>query len=245
MIGERTLRQRVLPLSATETEWDDLQPASTGANPAVAEPSATAGFGPTWFGRLKSARGTSGRQALVGLLVLIVVAVVGGALLVGSGAQPAVHHRSEGAGWVRYVSKTGRYSLSYPAEWKASVGLAGELELHIARGDAVDIQTFKLAKPVDALNISGLTAVTGAILSTPQADLTVIAKQAVQVSGIPGMYFLYYFPAGRGQGVHAHYFLFQGTTLYSLVFQALPATDFDSLAPEFDAVAKSFSVSNR
>ena len=39
--------------------------------------------------------------------------------------------------------------------------------------------------------------------------------------------------------MHAHYFLFSGTKMNVLVFQALP-DDFANVAPTFDMIAESF-----
>jgi len=46
----------------------------------------------------------------------------------------------------------------------------------------------------------------------------------------------------RPRGAHAHYFVFDGATMITLVFQALPAPRIFSLAPLFDRVAATFRV---
>ncbi|MDP9403364.1 MAG: hypothetical protein M3P85_08515, partial [Actinomycetota bacterium] len=69
-------------------------------------------------------------------------------------------------------------------------------------------------------------------------------------NGAPGYYYLYTFEeevntdAGprKVQGVHAHYFVFQGRRVVALVFQALPTANFDRLARTFDAMAESFKI---
>ena len=69
-------------------------------------------------------------------------------------------------------------------------------------------------------------------------------SQVVRVGALSGVYYLYYFPAGDQRGVHAHYFLFSGKQMFTLVFQALPAADFQRLAKTFDAVAETFTVTS-
>ena len=43
-------------------------------------------------------------------------------------------------------------------------------------------------------------------------------------------------------GAHSHYFLFKGSTMISIIFQALPDGHFARLAPLFDRVAGSLRV---
>ena len=49
-------------------------------------------------------------------------------------------------------------------------------------------------------------------------------------------------PGSAGFAVHAHYFLFSGSTMHVLVLQALPDTEFTELAPTFDRIAHSYRV---
>lgn len=49
-------------------------------------------------------------------------------------------------------------------------------------------------------------------------------------------------PGSAGFAVHAHYFLFSGSTMHVLVLQALPDTEFTELAPTFDRIARSYRV---
>jgi len=68
--------------------------------------------------------------------------------------------------------------------------------------------------------------------------------EAVSLAGLPGYLYLYTFRdrQTRQQGVHAHYFLFRGRTLISLVLQALPAASFGNLTRTFDRITESFRV---
>jgi PsbP len=157
--------------------------------------------------------------------------------------QPAA---SRPSGFVTYTDSGGHYRISYPRNWQRASDTDGGVVLHVRGRDAVSIREFTLAKPVDTHNVADMRAVTDAILSVPTAHLTVLESQVVQVGALSGLYYLYYFPAGDQRGVHAHYFLFSGTRMYTLVFQTLPATDFQQLAKTLDAVAETFTVtSNR
>src|SRR5207237_10695321 len=136
--------------------------------------------------------------------------------------------------YVTYTDAAKNFRISYPPSWHRTTDAQGALDLHVSGRDAVSISEFTLAAEVNTTNVADMRAVTDAVLSAPSAHLTVLASQVVQVGKLTGLYYLYYFPAGAEQGVHAHYFLFSGKQMYTLVFQALPVADFDSLANTFD-----------
>jgi hypothetical protein len=134
------------------------------------------------------------------------------------------------------------FHLSVPAGWKPTPVPDGLL-LAIAGQNAASIRKTTLAQEVDATNLAAVRAVTDAALSTPDAHLTILKSAATTVGGLPGIYYLYSFPSGNLQGAHTHYFFFEGRDMFTLVFQALPASDFPALAATFDAVVNSFKVS--
>ncbi len=61
---------------------------------------------------------------------------------------------------------------------------------------------------------------------------------------MPGYYYLYTFIDGEtgAEGAHAHYFLFRGRNMYTLVFQALPSDGFSRLSGVFDQIAASLQT---
>lgn len=145
------------------------------------------------------------------------------------------------------------FSLDYPASWtRADSGTTSNTGseangastvLRISDLNAFSIRTFDLQKPVAKPQLADMRAVTDAILSTPGAHLTVLDVQSLQVGGLPAVYYLYYFPSGKQQGIHAHYFVFDGARMYSMVFQVVPAAEFANHAADFDAVVASFRAS--
>lgn len=76
------------------------------------------------------------------------------------------------------------------------------------------------------------------------SNVHVVVQRPVQLGGLAGYYYLYTIgePGSAGFGVHAHYFLFSGSTMHVMVLQALPDTDFTELAPTFDRIARSYRV---
>jgi hypothetical protein len=143
------------------------------------------------------------------------------------------------------------YALDYPSQWQLvddrdiagehPPGAGGDPQvLRISGRNAFSVRTFELARPVTRPDLTDMRAVTDAILSTPGAKLTVLDVRETQVGGLPAVYYLYYFPSGRVQGIHAHYFVFDRARMYSLVFQVVPAARFPAFAAQFDAVVASF-----
>lgn len=148
------------------------------------------------------------------------------------------------------------FSLRYPGAWTrvsdggGSTSTPGSTTqdtptvLQISGENAVSIRTFGLQRPVSNPQLADMRAVTDAILSTPSAKLTILDVRPVEVGGLPAVYYLYYFPSGHQQGIHAHYFVFNGARMYSLVFQVVPPSQFPTYAAAFDAVVASFRVSS-
>lgn len=179
-------------------------------------------------------------------------AIVAVTCVVGSGITAWVMpHRSAQSGRTNttstqdlttYTDAAKHYRISYPREWQATTDAVGGLVLHVRGQNAVSVRELDLAAAVNTQNVADMRAVTDAILSAPKASLTVLDSQQVRIGTLVGLYYLYYFPAGAQRGVHAHYFLFSGTRMFTLVFQTLPVADFEPLAKTFDAVAQSFAV---
>jgi hypothetical protein len=131
------------------------------------------------------------------------------------------------------------FAIDHPVGWRAEP-IDGGVLLHVGGQDAVSVKRTVLEKPVDATNLEDMRAVTDAVLGAPEAGLTVLAATPTTLGGLPGVHYLYTFDAAGKRGAHTHWFAFSGTTMYTLVFQALPDTGFASLAPVFDRVAASF-----
>ncbi len=133
------------------------------------------------------------------------------------------------------------YKLTYANTWSEVPGPGGdEHVIQIAGKNAFSIRTFPLKNRVATANLDDMRAVTDSILSTPGAKLQVIDVRKVEVAGLPAVYYLYYFPDGKQRGVHAHYFVFDGTRMHTFVFQVVPAADFPKYAKAFDQVVASF-----
>jgi hypothetical protein len=72
----------------------------------------------------------------------------------------------------------------------------------------------------------------------------VLQRQRVNINGVQGWEYLYTFtdePTGD-EGVHSHFFLLGGERLYVLVFQVLPASNYEDYARTFDEIITSFQL---
>jgi hypothetical protein len=196
-------------------------------------------------------RGRTRRKLLtVGVACAVLVVAGSSAYLVLDRAARGAPAQSAGpaplaAGSVAYSNPAAGYTLNYPGSWQRSVAAANSVILNLNGQDAVSIEAFSLKSAVNTGNLAAMRAVTDAILSDPSAHLTVLMTQQVSIGGLNGLYYLYYFPNGKQEGVHGHYFLFSGMHMYTLVFQASSTPRFQQLASTFDAVADSFRASGR
>lgn len=154
------------------------------------------------------------------------------------GPQPG--RRTPQSGQRTLTDRSSGYELSYPENWTATPTSAGHL-LRIDKHSALSISTFRLEHPVTTSDVDDLRAVTDAILSSPSADITVLAVRNVEVGGLRAVYYLYYFHDKGQRGIHAHYFVFDGTRMHTLVFQVVPASRFADHAAQFDDVVASFA----
>lgn len=134
------------------------------------------------------------------------------------------------------------FSIRYPKSW-TQIPPPGGQELVLRLGDTADLVSIRVTQTdavITAANLGDVKAFTDGVVGS--GNVRVLQQRAVSVNGMPGYYYLYNFTdtdSGQ-QGVHAHYFLFQGRKMQQLVFQALPVDDFTKLAGIFDAVVNSF-----
>lgn len=134
-------------------------------------------------------------------------------------------------------------SLQYPKSWQRIEAPVRDVRLLLSAGggNGLTVRVERTEQPTTPENIGNVEAFTeAAVQLNPSARI--LRKQPITLNGMPGYYYLYTFrDEETGQeGVHAHYFLFQGRKMNILVFQALPADQFEPLAPTFDQVANTF-----
>jgi hypothetical protein len=144
-----------------------------------------------------------------------------------------------------YTNDPEGFSIKHPRTWTyLEVDDEGGMALDAGGGDAVDVRLLQRTEvPTTPENLENVKAFTDGIVGlNPTARI--LKQQAITLNGMPGYYYLYTFiePETGAEGAHAHYFLFRGRNMYTLVFQALPSEGFSRLSGVFDQMAASFDT---
>lgn len=134
-------------------------------------------------------------------------------------------------------------SISHPPGWRR-VDSADPAVVLLAEGDDASMLVRMADLGVEVGNLDTAKEVSDDLVRAGQPTLLRPPKQ-VTLGGLPGYLYLYTFPdAATGQrGAHAHYFLFRGQTLITVVFQTVPAQGFATLAPLFDRIGETLRAS--
>ncbi len=162
-----------------------------------------------------------------------------------SRAAPAKPAATEPSGFVRFRDADAGLSIAHPSSWRrlpapdAQVSLLAERE-----GASVLVRTASLGISVDAGSLGAARRLAGRLVREVGKVKTLRRPALVSLGGLPGYLYLYTFrdPATGQDSAHAHYFLFRGKTMITVVFQAEPANRFASLAPLFDQIGGTLRV---
>jgi hypothetical protein len=133
-------------------------------------------------------------------------------------------------------------SISHPLGWRR-VASDDPAVVLLAEGDGASMLVRTADLGVEIGDLDTAKEISDDLVRAGQPKLLRPAKQ-VTLGGLPGYLYLYTFPdAATGQrGAHAHYFLFRGQTLITIVFQTVPAQRFAQSAPLFDRIAETLRV---
>ena len=156
-----------------------------------------------------------------------------------------------GSDLVEFRHEQAKFAISYPKAWIRPPSPDPQVALIAAEKDPVEnqggsilVRVIALEEAVGREQLGEARKATDAIVASGDGVELKAEPAEITQGGLPGFYYFYTFkdPVSGGRGAHAHYFLFQGQTMISLVFQALPEEDFIRLAPLLDRVAESFRV---
>lgn len=200
------------------------------------------------------------RVGLAGIVV-VTAGAAGFGLLAGREAVDAPRTASameaprggpaSGADLVEFLDEQAGFAISYPKAWVRPPSpnpqialIASETDPTANQGGSILVRVTPLEAPVGREQLAEAQKATDAIVNSGQGIQLKAEPAEIEQGGVPGLYYFYTFgdPVSGQRGAHAHYFLFQGQTMISLVFQALPEADFVRLAPLLDRVAESFRV---
>jgi hypothetical protein len=145
-------------------------------------------------------------------------------------------------GMVSYTDSETRMRISFPGAWatKRAGGADVRLVAGPGNGDLLSVRVVSLDTGTSGPPTpTSLKPYLDTIVNEP--GVTMLQQNQIDMNHVPGWYYVYTFKDGPtgAQGIHAQYFAIRGNQLYSIVFQALPESDFQALAPVYQQIANS------
>ncbi|MGD9527104.1 MAG: hypothetical protein AB7V44_09985 [Pseudonocardia sp.] len=158
-----------------------------------------------------------------------------------AGASPAPTSVESIPGMLEFHSPVGGFALTYPSSWTRAVPADPQVPIVAHRGPySFLVRVVELpAAPADSTVARQLT---DEIALSDESVKLLAEPRPITLAGLPGYFYLYTFTdrdSGR-TGAHSHFFVFKGSTMLALVFQALPADSFQAGAETFDEITHSF-----
>ncbi|MDQ3154690.1 MAG: photosystem II reaction center PsbP family protein [Actinomycetota bacterium] len=179
---------------------------------------------------------------------LAVFASVAGQRLLTPDETPATAVRDPDTppGLTEFRSPEAGFAVSYPAGWQRLQVADPQVALVAARDQQVSllVRVAELDVAVGLQELPAARQLTDQIVMANESVELLAEPQPIELAGLPGYFYFYSFQdPGTGQrGVHSHFFVFNGQTLFTLVFQALPTEQFPAAAPTFDQITASFRI---
>lgn len=196
------------------------------------------------------------------VLAMLAVALLGGGMFLGRqlfsvedfAPDPAPPSASPSAspspsptapeGFVVYEDAEAGFSLAYPKTWNRLESADPQIRLIATpnQRDSLLVRVFQPGFAVTADNLHQARTLTDSLVDAGRGVKILAEPEQITLGGLPGYFYFYTFKDSETgkKGVHSHYFLFDGETMVTIVFQALPAPRFPRLAPVFDEIANSF-----
>jgi len=188
------------------------------------------------------------RWVPVGAVAVVVVGVAAMMVareLVSPAPDPPAPAAAEDS--VRFRDAAGGLSISYPTGWERVTSPDPEVRL-IAQGEGSSmlVRMTDLGFEVGAEDLGAAKRLTDKLVRAAGQAKLVRPPRQVALGGLPGYLYLYTFadPTTGARGAHAHYFLFRGRTLITIVFQTAPPERLTQLAPLFDRIGESLEVTS-
>lgn len=162
----------------------------------------------------------------------------------GSAAARASGAGAAAVGFVTVRDRQGTFEIGYPSGWRRLHPDDPQVVLLAAgpNGASLLVRKTLLNGTVGVGNLPAAKRIADRVVDSGNGVSLLRSPQRVTLGGLPGYLYLYTFtdPTSGQRGAHAHYFLFDGRTMVTLVFQAMPAPRILSLSHQFDRVAATF-----
>jgi hypothetical protein len=148
------------------------------------------------------------------------------------------------AGFSEFRNEQAGFELAYPSTWTKLSPKDPQVLLLLSQGtqDSFLVRASELQEPVGPQQLPAARQMTDKIVTSNKSVQLVTDPKQIQLGGFPGFFYFYSFkdPTTGQEGAHSHFFLFNGKTMISMVFQALPKEHFSESAKIFDQIAGSF-----
>jgi hypothetical protein len=148
------------------------------------------------------------------------------------------------ADFAPFRSEQAGFELAYPTSWSKMNPPDPQILLLVAQGtqDSFLVRASELGAPVGPEQLPAAKRVTDQIVTANKTVQMIAEPKQITLGEFPGFVYFYSFkdPTSGQEGVHSHYFLFNGKTMISLVFQTLPKERFSASAPTFDKIISTF-----
>lgn len=175
--------------------------------------------------------------------VVLIVAATAGERLVG---DSSLTDRDTPGNFTEFRDEEAGFAISYPTDWQQVTVEDPQVRLLVTpdRTDSILVRVVELEAEVTVDDLSAIRSLTDEIVQEGESVEIRSDPTQIEIGGLPGIFYLYTFEDAdtEEEGVHLHYFLFDGATMFTVVMQALPTEDFPALAPTFDAVMNTFEV---
>jgi hypothetical protein len=158
--------------------------------------------------------------------------------------QADASRKSRPAGFSEFSSEQAGFELAYPSNWTKLSPKDPQILLLLSQGtqDSFLVRASELQESVGPQQLPAARQMTDKIVSSNKSIQLVTEPKQITIGGLPGFFYFYSFkdPTTGQEGAHSHFFLFNGKTMISMVFQSLPKEHFSESAKTFDQITASF-----
>jgi len=146
-------------------------------------------------------------------------------------------------GYVRFTNERAGFSIAYPKAWSRLKSRDPAVELLVAEGRATSLLVRRVPVGLDVTpeTLPVVRDLTDSLVRAGRGVRQIRKPEPLTLGGLPGYRYVYTFESSKTtQGVHVHLFLFKGGQMITLVFQALPASRLEEVAPLIEKIATTF-----
>jgi len=147
------------------------------------------------------------------------------------------------SGYVRFTNERAGFSIAYPKAWSRLKSRDPAVELLVAQGRATSLLVRRAPVGLDVTEktLPVVRDLTDSLVRAGRGVRQIRKPEPLTLGGLPGYRYVYTFESSKTtQGVHVHLFLFKGGQMITLVFQAIPASRLEEVAPLIEKIATTF-----